>query len=80
MNHPSQQNSKKRKFNEIANGNREDEDLLFGEAREEGAEAYAGGVDEAMEDNDNLYQEEREAEGSEEGDGEDLIENMEDDY
>ena len=30
-----------------------------------------------MEDNDNLYQEEREAEGSEEGDGEDLIENME---
>ena len=51
--------------------------LNLREAREEGAEAYAGGVDEAMEDNDNLYQEEREAEGSEEGDGEDLIENME---
>ena len=30
MNHPTQHNSKKRKFNEIANDNREDEDLLFG--------------------------------------------------
>jgi hypothetical protein len=29
--------------------------LNLREAREEGAEAYAGGVDEAMEDNDNLY-------------------------
>lgn len=86
----SNPNSKKRKIGDISNSNKEDEELLFGRRgnRDEddaGELNYAGrsganydDENEAMEDDDAVLDaEDDDVQGSDEGEGDDLIENME---
>jgi len=82
----SNPNSKKRKIGDISNTNKEDEELLFGRRphRDEDDDAnYAGAnydddENEAMEDDNAVLDgDDEEVQGSDEGEGDDLIENME---